>query len=225
MKIPLKTIEMPTKKTSFGTENLSKFRNLFFGGETTPITENPKDFDNVTIGVKYKFRSQPPTIGKNPLIRSNSVIYNDVNIGNNFKTGHGTVIRENTNIGDDVLVGTNTVIEGHTSIGSNVSIQSNVYIPKNTLIEDYVFIGPCACFTNDKYPIRIDFDLKGPVIRSGASIGANSTFLSDIEIGKGAMVAAGAIVTTDVPEYFLAIGAPARIKPLPKHLKKLNTIK
>ncbi len=145
-------------------------------------------------------------------------------IGNNFRTGHGVTIREKTIIGDNVLIGTNSIIEGHSTIGNNVSIQSNVYIPTNTIIEDYVFIGPCACFTNDKYPIRVDFELKGPIIKKGASIGANSTFLSNIEIGEGAMVAAGAIVTMDVPDYFLAIGAPARIKPFPKYLKKLNDI-
>lgn len=204
---------------------MSKFKNLLLRNNSFPVTVNLGDDDSIKLGVKYKSRSVPPIIGKNSLIRSNTVIYNDVNIGNNFTTGHGVVIRENTTIGDNVLIGTNTVIEGHISIGSNVSIQSNVYIPKNSLIEDHVFIGPCACFTNDKYPVRVDYDLKGPVIRSGASIGANSTFLSDIEVGKGAMVAAGAIVTMDVPEYFLAIGAPARIKPLPKHLKKLNEIK
>lgn len=69
-----------------------------------------------------------------------------------------------------MLVGTNSVVEGHCSIGSNVSIQSNVYIPKNTTVEDYVFIGPCVCFTNDRYPIRTDYKLKGPKIRRGASI-------------------------------------------------------
>jgi len=201
-----------------------KFRSLF-SGENSQMTEkispNP---ENITIGIKYKKQSKAPIIGKNPLIRSNSIIYNDVVIGNNFKTGHAVTIRQKTNIGNNVLIGTNSVIEGHTTIGNNVSIQSNVYIPKNSVIEDYVFIGPCACFTNDKYPIRVNFDLKGPVIRRGASIGANSTFLSDLEIGEGAMVAAGAIVTMDVPDYFLAIGTPARIKPIPKHLKKLNKI-
>ena len=203
---------------------MANFRSLLFGEDSANIIEKSINSVNVTIGLKYKMRSKPPIIGKNSLIRSNSIIYNDVDIGNNFKTGHGVTVREKTSIGNNVLVGTNTVIEGHCSIGNNVNIQSNVYIPKNTIIEDHVFIGPCACFTNDKYPIRIDFDLKGPVIKRGASIGANSTFLSDIEIGEGAMVAAGAIVTMDVPDYFLAIGAPARIKPLPKHLKKLNKI-
>jgi acetyltransferase-like isoleucine patch superfamily enzyme len=215
---------MPPIKNIFGSDYIAKIRNLLNEDESQLSKVKSENSENITIGLNYKFNSKPPVIGKNPNIRSNSVIYNDVEIGNNFKTGHGVVVREKTDIGDNVLIGTNTVIEGYSSIGSDVSIQSNVYIPKNSLIEDYVFIGPCACFTNDKYPIRIDFDLKGPVIRSGASIGANSTFLSDIEVGKGAMVAAGAIVTMDVPEYFLAIGAPARIKPLPKHLKKLNRI-
>ena len=215
---------MPLFKNIIGTENMAKFRNLFFSENSPNKVEGSTNSENITIGLNYKMRSKAPIIGKNALIRSNSIIYNDVEIGNNFKTGHGITIREKTTIGDNVLVGTNTIIEGHSSIGNNVSIQSNVYIPTNTIIEDYVFIGPCACFTNDKYPIRVDFNLKGPVIKRGASIGANSTFLSNIEIGEGAMVAAGAIVTMDVPDYFLAIGAPARIKPLPKHLKKLNKI-
>jgi acetyltransferase-like isoleucine patch superfamily enzyme len=215
---------MPLFKNFLGTGNMAKFRSLLFREDTTHIDSISLPNENVTIGVKYKMRSKPPILGKNPLIRSNSIIYNDVEIGDNFKTGHGVTIREKTTIGDNVLIGTNTVIEGQCSIGNDVSIQSNVYIPTNTIIEDYVFIGPCACFTNDKYPIRVDFDLKGPIIKKGASIGANSTFLSNIEIGEGAMVAAGAIVTMDVPEYFLAIGAPARIKPLPKYLKKLNKI-
>ncbi len=215
---------MPLFKNFLGTGNMAKFRSLLFRDDTANIGRLSLPDDNVTLGVKYKMRSKPPILGKNPLIRSNSIIYNDVEIGDNFKTGHGVTIREKTDIGDNVLIGTNTIIEGQCSIGNDVSIQSNVYIPTNTIIEDYVFIGPCACFTNDKYPIRVDFDLKGPIIKRGASIGANSTFLSNIEIGEGAMVAAGAIVTMDVPEYFLAIGAPARIKPLPKYLKKLNKI-
>ncbi|UTB33257.1 MAG: acetyltransferase [Methanobacterium sp. ERen5] len=201
-----------------------KFRNLFFGEDNVEDISESIQSENISIGIKYKRGSKPPKIGKNSIIRSNSIIYDDVEIGNNFISGHGVTIREKTNIGDNVLVGTNSVIEGHCDIGNNVSIQSNVYIPTNTVIEDHVFIGPCACFTNDKYPIRIDFDLKGPTIRKGASVGANSTFLSNIEVGEGAMVAAGAIVTMDIPDYFLAIGAPARIKPLPKKLKKLNKI-
>ena len=215
---------MPSINKKSGNWNMERFKNLFSGSETISSIDSSEVQENVQIGIKYKMRSKNPFIGKNAFIRSNSVIYNDVEIGDNFRTGHGVTIREKTKIGDNVLIGTNSVVEGHCTIGSNVSIQSNVYIPTNTSIEDYVFIGPCACFTNDKYPIRIDFELKGPKIRRGASVGANSTFLSDVEVGEGAMVAAGAIVTRDVPPHFLAIGAPAKIKPLPKHLKTLNKI-
>lgn len=78
--------------------------------------------------------------------------------------------------------------------------------------------------TNDKYPIRKKSDLKGPVLRQGASVGANATLLPGIEIGEGAMVAAGALVTKDVPPWKLAIGFPARINELPEELRTVNNI-
>jgi acetyltransferase-like isoleucine patch superfamily enzyme len=163
-------------------------------------------------------------IGQRALIRSGTVLYCRVRIGNDFKSGHNVLIREDTTIGDNVLIGTNVVLEGNITIGSNVSIQSNVYIPTNSVVEDFVFIGPNAVLTNDKYPIRKDSGLKGPVIRKGASLGANSTILPGVEIGEGAMVAAGALVTKDVPPWTLAIGAPARFVGLPDGLKTLNRI-
>lgn len=202
---------------------MPNFKSLIFGSEQESW-EGKRESENVIIGYDYKRFSKPPIIGNNSLIRSNSIIYNDVTIGDNLMTGHNVLIREKTTLGNDVLIGTNTVIEGHSKIGSNVSIQSNVYIPKKSFIEDNVFIGPCACFTNDRYPVRVDYKLKGPIIRKGASIGANSTFLSNIEIGEGAIVAAGAVVTRPVPPWYLAIGAPAKIKPLPQKLKVSNDI-
>jgi acetyltransferase-like isoleucine patch superfamily enzyme len=205
---------------------MAKFLGILGDDEEEPIDRyNPRFIeDNIKIGVNYKRFSKPPVIGKNPFIRSNSVIYNDVVIGDDFRTGHNVLIRENTIIGDDVLIGTNTVIEGNCVLGNNISIQSNVYIPTNSVIEDNVFIGPCTCFTNDRYPVRVDYELKGPQIRRGASIGGNSTFLSNLEIGEGAIVAAGAVVTRSVPPYYLAIGTPAKIKPLPASLRVPNMI-
>ena len=149
--------------------------------------------EGIKLGVNYKRFSKDPVLGKNILLRSNTVIYNDVIIGDDFKTGHNVVVRDHTTIGNDVLIGTNTVIEGGCEIGNNVSIQSNVYIPRNSIIEDNVFIGPCACFTNDRYPVRVEYDLKGPQLRKGCSVGGNTTFLSNIEVGEGAIVAAGAV--------------------------------
>lgn len=164
-------------------------------------------------------------IGENAVIRANTVIYCKVRIGKSFQTGHNVLIRENTSIGDSVSVGTNAVIEGNTRIGNNVNIQSNVFIPTDTVIEDFVFIGPNAVLTNDKYPpFRKGNELKGPVLKKGVSIGANAIILPGIEIGEGSMVAAGALVTKNVPPWKLAIGSPAKMVALPEELKVLNRI-
>jgi acetyltransferase-like isoleucine patch superfamily enzyme len=90
-----------------------------------------------------------------------------------------------------------------------------VYFPTHTTIGDHVFVGPNAVLTNDRYPPSGSGGLKGPVIRNHAAVGAHATILPGVCIGEGALVAAGAIVTRDVPAHMLAIGAPARIRELP----------
>jgi len=170
----------------------------------------------------YQF--QGATIGDNALIRANTIIYGDVSIGRDFRSGHNVLIRENTRIGDNVSVGTGTIVEGNTVIGNNVNIQSNVFIPRDTIIEDSVFIGPNAVLTNDKHPIRKGSTLKGPVIRKGVSVGANTTLLPGIEIGEGSLIAAGAVVTRGVPAWALAAGFPAKITELPPELRVFNRI-
>lgn len=158
-------------------------------------------------GIDIEDYEQPgAVIGDNAFIRAGTTVFSNVIAGNNFRTGHNAMIRENT------------------TIGNNVSIQGNVYIPTHVTIEDKVFIGPCAVLANDKYPIRGEYHPQGPVIRKGASIGANATLVPGVEIGEGAMVAAGALVTKDVPAWKLAIGCPAKIVDLPQKLESLNNI-
>jgi UDP-3-O-[3-hydroxymyristoyl] glucosamine N-acyltransferase len=160
-----------------------------------------------------------PIIGNNCIIRSGTIIYCDVVIGDNFKTGHNVLIRESTLIGDDVLIGTATIIDGKCIIGDNTKIQSGVYIPPETFIGENVFIAPKVTFTNDKYPPLKYGKLDGAIVQDGATIGANSTILPSIIIGEGAFVAAGSVVTRNVPEYMMAIGNPARIKELPEMMR------
>jgi acetyltransferase-like isoleucine patch superfamily enzyme len=166
-----------------------------------------------------------PVFGTDTTIRSQSVIYDDVVIGDRFQTGHGVLVREETEIGDDVLVGTQTVIDGYSTIGSGVSLQSQVYVPSNTTIGDDVFIGPGAVLTNDPFPVRQDVELQGPTIEEHASIGGNATVLPGVTVGRGAFVAAGAVVTKDVPPETLAVGCPATIEPLPDELRGRNQIR
>lgn len=191
------------------------------------VGSNAKIFEPVTLGFpsrenlsKSKFTGT--TIGKNATIRSGTILYSDVIIGDDFQTGHNVMIRERTRIGNRVAIGTGTIIEGNTTLGDDVSLQSMVYIPTDTSIGDRVFIGPNSVLTNDRYPPHRIGGLHGPVVRNDAAIGANTTILPGVCIGEGALVAAGAIVTRDVPDHMLAIGSPARIKTLPSTITEKN---
>ena len=202
-------------------------------GEGTVVMENvtlgyPEHrvlMEIIKQGIEIEEHDHPgATIGKGSFIRAGTTIFSNVQTGDMFKTGHNAMVRENTSIGNSVLVGTNVIIDGNVKIGNNVSIQGNVYIPTHVTIEDNVFIGPCAVLANDKYPIRGEYVADGPILRKGASIGANATLVPGVEVGEGAMVAAGALVTKDVPPWKLAIGCPAKIIELPEKLKQLNKI-
>lgn len=186
--------------------------------------ENCAIEENAAVGYGAGDESTPTTFGDRAVVRAFTVVYADVEIGDDFSTGHHALVRENTTIGDDVTVGTGATIDGETTIGSHVSLQTSVYIPQNTAIGDNVFVGPCAVLTNDPYPVRSAAELDGPTIDDGASIGANATLLPGVTIGEGAFVAAGAVVTDDVPPDTLALGAPAEIRPLPDPISGTNAL-
>ncbi len=164
-------------------------------------------------------------VGYNTIVRAGSALYKDTILGHHVRTGHNVLIREKCVVGDYVLIGTNVVIDSNTIIGSRVSIQSSVYIPAGAFIGDHVFLGPNCVLLNDKYPVRIkDAPLAAPIIRNGATIGGNATLLPGVEVGEGAMVAASAVVTKDVPPWHLAFGAPAQFRELEKELCEYNHI-
>lgn len=168
---------------------------------------------------------RPAVIGPGSVVRAGTVVYTDVEIGARFVTGHNALVREYTSMGDDVLVGTNAVIDGTTTVGSRVRLQTGVYVPTNTTIGDNVFFGPGAVLTNDPYPLRRETDLVGPTLEDDVTVGANATILPGVTVGRGAFVAAGAIVTEDVPPETLAVGAPAVHRPLPEQLRGGNELR
>ena len=163
------------------------------------------------------------TIGDDCIIRSGSILYSDVVFGSQCQTGHNVMIREKTFIGNHTAVGTSTVIEGNVIIGDNVSIQSQAFIPTNTKIGSNVFIGPNVVITNDKYPPTGIGGLVGATINDYAAIGANVTLLPGVTIGRAAVVAAGSVVTKDVPAGMMAIGNPARLRDLPEKMRYMHS--
>lgn len=161
-------------------------------------------------------------IGDEATVRGGTTIYTDVEIGDRFVTGHDALVRGDTTIGDDTLVGSHATLDGTLEIGSRVRVQTGAYLPPATTVDDDVFFGPHAVVTNDPYPVRETSEIVGTTVESHASIGANATLLPGVTIGHGSFVAAGAVVTDDVPPETLAIGTPATHRPLPPRLRGGN---
>ncbi len=202
----------------FGDPLIQYGRNIF--------GKNLRVFEPVTIG--FPSREYLDTenftgteIGANAILRSGTILYCNVRIGDDFSCGHNVLIRERTDIGDRTAIGTSSIIEGNCAIGSDVRIQSLVFIPTHTNIGDKVFIGPHAILTNDLYPPTGKPELKGPTLEDSVVIGANAIILPGVHIGKGSAVAAGSIVTRDIPPGVLALGSPARIRELPEEMRTI----
>lgn len=114
-------------------------------------------------------------------------------------------------IGDNVSIGMFSEIGHKVIIGNDVSIANGVFIPEGVTIEDNCFIGPHACFSNDKFPPSQRKDWKETIVKKGAAIGANVSILPGVIIGENSIVGMGSVVTKDVPEGATVCGVPARI--------------
>lgn len=148
-------------------------------------------------------------------VHESSYIDEGVEIGEETKIWYFCHIQAGAIIGKRCSLGQNVNISNGVHVGNDVKIQNNVSLYEGVEIEDGVFLGPSCVFTNDltpraRYPKGHE-NYKKTLVQEGASIGANATIVCGHTIGRYAMVAAGAVVTKDVPEYALVAGVPAKI--------------
>ena len=149
-----------------------------------------------------------------PFIHESSYVDDGVVLGKGTKVWHFCHIQKNAVLGENCSLGQNVNIGPNVKIGNGVRIQNNVSVYEGVEIEDNVFLGPSCVFTNVLMP-RADKSVHGKyertLVREGASLGANCTIVCGHTIGRRALVAAGAVVTKDVPDYGVAVGTPARV--------------
>lgn len=141
------------------------------------------------------------------------------NIGDGTRIWQFVVVLEGARIGCDCNLNAHTLVEGNAILGDRVTLKPGVFVWDGVILEDDVFCGPNATFTNDKRPrsgIRPDSYSK-TLVRRGASIGAGAVILPGVTIGRDALIGAGAVVTKDVPDGETWLGNPAAAANAPKH--------
>ncbi|MBN1690975.1 MAG: N-acetyltransferase [Dehalococcoidia bacterium] len=153
-------------------------------------------------------------IGNNCHVGPNAVIYYDVEIGDNTLIGDGASVREQSRIGAGCLISRCVTINYAAVIGEGTDIMDNTHITGKSQIGKHVFVAPSVTSGNDNSVGKSGYNedrIQGPIIEDNASIGIGAVLLPGIVIGRNALVAAGSVVTKNVPENAVVVGIPARV--------------
>lgn len=151
-------------------------------------------------------------IGPGAVIRPFTTIYAGTQIGSGLQTGQGACIREDNRLGDNVSVGTHAVLEVRNRIGNGVRIHSGCFL-EDVKVGNFVFIGPNVVFTDDPHPMKCPHYLEcagGAFVEDYVKIGANSTILPALRLGRHALIGAGSVIVRDVREGTVVVGNPGR---------------
>jgi acetyltransferase-like isoleucine patch superfamily enzyme len=156
---------------------------------------------------------EPLVLDAGVVICAQAIVFAGSRIGTGSIIGDQAYVRERTTIGANTVVGRGSTVDNDVVVGARVRIQTQVYLTACSLVEDDVFVGPCAMTTNDDKMGRLDrgAPLHGAILRRACRVGGGAVLLPGVEIGEEAFVAAGAVVTSDVPARKVVMGVPARM--------------
>lgn len=147
------------------------------------------------------------------LIHPTAVIDQPCSIGEGTRIWHFAHVREDSTVGRNCILGQGVYVDRRVTIGDRCKIQNQVSLYEGVTLEDEVFIGPSAVFTNVVNPrafIERKNEFKPTLVKRGATVGANATIVCGVTLGEYCFIGAGAVVTRDVPAHALVIGNPAR---------------
>ena len=156
---------------------------------------------------------EPLVIGEGAAICAQAIVIAGARIGRGTIVGDQSFVRERSVIGEGCVIGRAATVDCDVTIGDRVRLQTQVYITAFSVIEDDVFVGPCAMTTNDDTMARRHphEPMRGATLRRACRVGGGAVLVPGVEIGEEAFVAAGAVVTNDVPARALVMGVPARV--------------
>ena len=186
-------------------------------GELSVIQDGAVLGKPLALGARSKASSDslpPLVIGSGVKVGAGAVVVAGASIADEAMIGDQAHVRERASVGTRSVVGRASAVDNDVVIGAGVRIQTGCYITAFTVIEDEVFVGPGATTLNDRTAGRRPEGepLRGPVLRRGCRVGGAAVVLPGVEVGADAFVAAGAVVTRDVPAGALVVGSPARVR-------------
>ena len=174
--------------------------------------------DHVVLGKRPKLArdapapDEPLVLGDGAAVCAGAVVFAGTTIGAGAIVGDQAYVRERVRVGERAVIGRATTVENDVTIGTRALIQTSVYVTAFSVVEDDVFLGPCVMTTNDDTMNRhgADVRLRGATFRRACRIGGGVVLTPGVEVGEEAFVAAGAVVTRDVPARSRVMGVPAR---------------
>ena len=161
-------------------------------------------------------RGAPPAplvLRPGAVICARAVVFAGAEVGEGAILGDQSYVRERARIGPDSVIGRGSAVDNDVVVGARVRVQTDVYLTAFSEVEDDVFVGPGACTTNDDTMSRhgTEYELRGARLRRACRVGGGAVLCPGVEIGEEAFVAAGAVVTRDVPARGVVMGVPARV--------------